>query len=617
MRYLLLLLLLPAFFSSTGQAQLALSRIHAHNDYQKMIPFYEAYRLGAGSIEVDIALRNGELYVAHEIDEIRKENTLDSLYLRPLEKIAQRKTDIACSSSKQNDNILQLLIDIKTAPEETMDVLVQKLISYPPEVFSKNRNIIIAVSGNVPAPAKWSAYPSFIHFDGRPGITYSDEQLKRVALISDDFSKYSSWNGKGLIPAGEKAKVQALINSVHGLGKKIRFWATPDQINAWNVLFSMDVDFVGTDYVYLLREYIKKQQSREYTNSLPSHIPYSPKYLNNDKRTKVRNVILMIGDGMGLAQIYSGYTGNRGALNLFNMINIGFAVTTSADSYITDSAAGGTAMATGKKTNNRYIGIDSNGHDLISLPQVIRKYGIHSALISAGDITDATPAAFYAHQTERSNNDAIALDFLSNPVNILIGGGPTHFSKRADGQNLFSKLRDDGYLVVNDLKSMDTISAKKFILLDDKASLSVEKGRGDFLVESLKKCMFTLKQNKNGFFVMAEGAQIDYGGHDNRMNYVVREMIDFDLAIGEAMRFSDSNGETLVIVTADHETGGLTLLEGDISKGYVGGNFSTPDHSAVMVPVFAYGPHSQDFRGVYQNTEIFQKILRILELYHN
>ena len=115
---------------------------------------------------------------------------------------------------------------------------------------------------------------------------------------------------------------------------------------------------------------------------------------------------------------------------------------------------------------------------------------------------------------------------------------------------------------------------------------------------------------------MAEGAQIDYGGHANKMSYVVQEMIDFDKAIGEALRFADANGETLVIVTADHETGGLSLLDGNISYGYVDGNFSTEDHSAVMVPVFAYGPHSQDFRGVYQNTEIFEKIMRIFQLYN-
>ncbi|MCD8538543.1 MAG: alkaline phosphatase [Leadbetterella sp.] len=110
---------------------------------------------------------------------------------------------------------------------------------------------------------------------------------------------------------------------------------------------------------------------------------------------------------------------------------------------------------------------------------------------------------------------------------------------------------------------------------------------------------------------MAEGAQIDYGGHANELPYVVTEMLDFDRLVGEALRFADSNGETLVIVTADHETGGLTLLDGDTKRGYVDGQFSTTDHTGVMVPVFAYGPHSLDFRGIFPNTDINRRLLKI------
>jgi alkaline phosphatase len=135
-------------------------------------------------------------------------------------------------------------------------------------------------------------------------------------------------------------------------------------------------------------------------------------------------------------------------------------------------------------------------------------------------------------------------------------------------------------------------------------------GRNEFLTRSLQK---TIKTLGNRFFIMAEGAQIDYGGHVNNLPYVITEMMDFDKAIGEAMKFADEDGHTLVIVTADHETGGLSLLDGDISKGQADGNFSSNDHSAVMVPVFAYGPHSLEFRGVYENTEIFAKIIRLLK----
>jgi len=135
------------------------------------------------------------------------------------------------------------------------------------------------------------------------------------------------------------------------------------------------------------------------------------------------------------------------------------------------------------------------------------------------------------------------------------------------------------------------------MLVTNSLRVRVGQGRGDFLQKSLQKTISTLADNRAGFFVMAEGAQIDYGGHANDMRYVVQEMLDFDRAIGEALRFADANGETLVLVMADHETGGLSLLDGDLKRGYVDGHFSTNDHSGVMVPMFAYGPHSLDFRG--------------------
>jgi alkaline phosphatase len=149
-------------------------------------------------------------------------------------------------------------------------------------------------------------------------------------------------------------------------------------------------------------------------------------------------------------------------------------------------------------------------------------------------------------------------------------------------------------------------------VLDDAAVVSKQKGRGNFLSASFLKSVEVLSKNKNGFFIMAEGAQIDHGGHSNNLEFVVREMLDFDELVGEAMRFADKDGETLVIVTADHETGGLSLLGGDLATGEVFGNFSSDDHSSVMVPVFAYGPHAEDFRGVYQNTEIFNKMMSLL-----
>ncbi len=147
------------------------------------------------------------------------------------------------------------------------------------------------------------------------------------------------------------------------------------------------------------------------------------------------------------------------------------------------------------------------------------------------------------------------------------------------------------------------------MLLPDSATGPVKDGRGPLLTEMLRKSMDQLGSSKSGFFIMAEGAQIDYGGHANDLAYVVTETLDFDRAVGEALRFADVHPGTLVIVTADHETGGLSLLDNDEQRGYVRGDFSTNDHTNVLVPVMAYGPHSQIFGGFYKNTEIFRRIL--------
>jgi alkaline phosphatase len=144
--------------------------------------------------------------------------------------------------------------------------------------------------------------------------------------------------------------------------------------------------------------------------------------------------------------------------------------------------------------------------------------------------------------------------------------------------------------------------------------MSKKQGRGDFLERSLKRSLALFSQERNPFFIMLEGAQIDWGGHNNDLEYVVREELDFDKVVGQALKFADENRETLVIVTADHETGGLSLLDGNLKTGFVYGKFSSNDHTAVMVPVFSYGPGSALFTGVYSNTEIFEKIIQLTSL---
>ena len=581
------------------------SNIHSHNDYANAQPFVEAFANEVGVIEADVFLSNNELFVAHTPNEINKDITLRSLYLNPLLKNIKEHGKLY-----SNNKPLVLMIDVKTEAEATLNLIVKQLKTYPDVVSNSQFKIII--SGNRPNPESWVNYPSFISFDGRISESYSANALARVDMISEDLKNHTIWNGKGVLTQPDLVKIKGVIEKVHRQNKKIRFWSTQDNVNTWITLMNLGVDYLGTDKTTDLTHFIntKNQYSYQNTDFYKAYIPKGQLQFSSSKNPK--NVILLIGDGMGLTQVYAGYTANKGQLNLYNMPVQGFSITKASDSYITDSAAGATAMATGYKTNNRYIGMDPNGKSLESITAYLSKRNFQTAIISSGNATDATPASFYAHQLDRSYNEAIALDFLSNPSNILIGGGLAEFTRRKDGQNLAQELEQKGYTFLNDFTSLNTINTDHFVVLDDTSVVSKKEGRGDFLAKAFIKTIKTFTTSKKPFFIIEEGAQIDYGGHKNEMDYVVREMLDFDQLVGLAIEFADKNQETLVVVTADHETGGLSIIDGDVEKGYVHGNFSTNDHTAVNVPVFAYGPGAENFQGVYQNTEIYTKIKMLL-----
>ncbi len=605
MRYILLGLFSISFVLVVKAQTYSTASVFAHNDYVHPIPFYTAYYQQVGYIEADVFLVDKKLLVAHTTREIDPAKTLEQLYLKPLQQQINKHGGQVYSRPDQS---LMLMIDLKTEGVSTVKALVKLLEKYPQLLACKTLGFTI--SGNVPDRNLWDEIPSFIQFDGRPGIAYTKDQQQRLAMISTDFKSYSRWNGKGTLTFEDENKIVSIIREARNLNKPIRFWAAPDFTNAWIQLMKLGVDIIGTDRVVDCTSFIKRLSKDTYTHQSP-HEVYAPQHgFNNDAKPK--NIVLMIGDGMGLAQLFAGYTANRGKLNLFTFQHLGFSLTAASNNYITDSAAGASAMATGSKTNNRFIGVDSTGVILSSLMDGASKQGIKTAIISNGDVTDATPAAFYAHQPERDWSEAIAKDFLTSEVDILIGGGKHNFFQRKDKQNLKAELHKKGYEVSQSFDSLTYLKSNRFVLLDNAAVVSKKNVRGDFLSYSLQKCMTIFSTNHHRFFIMAEGAQIDSGGHANDLETVISEMLDFDEAVGKVMEFIDKDRETLLIVTADHETGGLSLVNGNLSTGYVHGNFSTIDHTGIMVPVFAYGPGSANFMGVYENTAIAEKIKKLL-----
>jgi alkaline phosphatase len=334
--------------------------------------------------------------------------------------------------------------------------------------------------------------------------------------------------------------------------------------------------------------------------------------VNND--SKVKNVIIMIGDGMGLAQVYAAYTANYGMLNMFQFPVTGLLLTSSADNYITDSAAGATAFSCGKKTKNGYLGMDSTGKSLKSLYEYAFDKKYATGIVVTCAVTHATPAAFFAHMSNRNSTEAIADQLVKSNLEVLMGGGRKYFTNRSDGRNLLPELQKKGYQIVTSIDSIDRVANRVIYFASDTDLPPILKGRKDYLPLATEKSIDILSRNPRGFLLMVEGSQIDWGGHNNDIDYTVTETVDFDKAVGKALQFAKKDKHTLVIVIADHETGGLSLVGGNIKEGKINAKFSTGNHSGIPVIVYAYGPQSALFTGVHQNTEVFDLLMNALDL---
>lgn len=419
--------------------------------------------------------------------------------------------------------------------------------------------------------------------------------------------------------------------------------------------------------------------------------------------SEARSVILLIGDGMGLSQRTLAYyaLGHQPAMNAMPVV--GLMSTEPAPSKsdmidVTDSAAAGTAMACGVKTYNEAIGVDLKRRPVTSILEAAKAAGKATGLVVTSQVVHATPAAFAAHEESRDSYDAIAVDYLTSQPDVILGGGTDYFfpegggGERKDGRKLAEEFIDLGYTVVRSKEQLASIQGGRVLGLfagkaltpvldrnlppDDAPSGSepvIPADRQPTLLEMTRKALEVLSQDREGFFLMVEGSQIDWGGHANDAPYLIHETLAFDEAVAAARDFAAKDGNTLVIVLADHETGGLALgrgyefsvqkllamkatfgriageleanpndldapfrayanldsLSGDdratlsatkkLSEGVakilnprLGLIWASRDHSATLIPVTADGVGANLFGGTYDNTHIPGKIARAL-----
>jgi alkaline phosphatase len=331
-----------------------------------------------------------------------------------------------------------------------------------------------------------------------------------------------------------------------------------------------------------------------------------------------KNIILLIGDGMSYPQIsVTEYA--HGSLRMTSMPHHGIITTYSEDNEITDSAAAATALATGYKTNNGMLGILPDGSPLQSIARRAAGMDKSTALLTTSSITHATPAAFAVHHESRHDHYIIAEKMADSGIDMFLGGGSNYFlpssegGTRTDERNLISEMSALGYVFIDNEQELTKLDGqKKGIVLLEPNELKPFPERGDQKMMLTKIALEQLSKNQEGFFLMIESAQIDWAGHDRDAEWMIAEMTDFDRVIGVVLDFAKECGNTLVVVTGDHETGGLTTTRGRLwNRNKVRYRFSTGRHTSLHVPVFGFGPSAELFEGSYDNTDVARKLFSI------
>ena len=335
----------------------------------------------------------------------------------------------------------------------------------------------------------------------------------------------------------------------------------------------------------------------------------------------VKNIILMIGDGMGLTQINAARiraVGPDGFLHIDRMPVAGFIRTHAADNLIAESASGATAYATGVKTNNGMISVTPTGERLYTVLEGARDRDKSTGLIATSTITHATPACFAAHVESRSNERKIAKHLIENKVNVILGGGKYFFvpdpaDTQNDYPNLIERGTNMGYTFIETREELMNADTDHLLGLFQMGPLSTFDPEPS-IAEMTQKAIDILSKDTAGFFLMVEGSQIDWGSHSNEPAYAIRQMLLFDQAIEVAMNFALTDQNTLVIITADHETGGMTINGGGLGGTEIKYRWTTRGHTGVNVPILAYGPHAEMFMGLHDNTYVGLSIASLFNI---
>ncbi len=346
----------------------------------------------------------------------------------------------------------------------------------------------------------------------------------------------------------------------------------------------------------------------------------------NPAGLRPRHIILCIGDGMGIDQVALarrfGTGGASGRLWMERMPVAGLMRTHNAEGRITDSAASVTAILCGVKTRNGRIGRDPDGVSWMSLPRCLQQEGWRIGAVATSTITHATPAGLIAAIRNRGEEAEIAAQMLEAGAHVLFGGGRKQWlpksepeGERNDGRNLLAEAHEAGYQIVTNQTQMSVLTSGPVIGLfhaDALTTMAPEPSLAEMTASAIRILSADAPEPAAPFFLLMEGSQIDWACHHHNAEVCIRQTLLFDMAVKEALDFAAADGQTLVVVTADHETGGMTLTEDD--KGRPRIHWSTGGHSAADVPIYAFGPGAERFGGVLDSTELSGRLAALLEV---
>ena len=335
-----------------------------------------------------------------------------------------------------------------------------------------------------------------------------------------------------------------------------------------------------------------------------------------------RNVILFIGDGMGLGQVSAAsdlldYPGSTPAM--IDTPHVALVRSWVSDNLAPDSASTGTAMATGFKTRKKAVGVLEDGRVVRNLFEVARDHGRATGVITTSGVVDATPATFTVHVEWRDDYHEIFEKMLASGTDLLIGGDWTRFPKVKKNQAYLDLLaraeelgQEHGYQVIRDPSSIDTAGLPLLALFPPRPRGG--NSHGPPLAATALRAIELLREDPEGFLLLVECEITDEFGHSNNIEEVMNGIRELNSAVAAVLEATEGDGKTLVVVTADHDTGTLAVVEGDYKEGRAKVRWATGDHSTQWLPLFAFGPGAERFTGVLDNTEVGQLIAQALGL---